>query len=145
MLGGMSKSYRPSYRANANYEPVEGDTLGNPVYAQVSFQLFNEHARILHEAVKKSGKNRSEYIRDIVIPFAASDIGAEVDMDGYGADPIAKLAKEAGMTKPQYMRWAAQQFAREQMRKKAPNTGVVRGANESGEQRLELSFSEDEK
>ncbi len=61
---------------------------------------------------------RAQYMRHVLIPHAAEDVGVKVDMSGYGgSDPITAAAKVKGMTKAQYIEWSSMEMARMMLEK----------------------------
>ncbi len=82
----------------------------------VTFRCYELHADIIGRAAEKVGKSLSDYCRDIVIPWAASDLGERLPHlpkleQGRHQNLIAKAAKLVGLTPEQFERKAAEQAA----------------------------------
>lgn len=96
----------------------------------VTFRSYQIDASAIDRAAAKAGKSLSDYCRDIIIPWAYSDLGERrpplppLEAGRY-ANMIDAAAAQAGMTREAFERHAAEQVA-------AAALGVA-GPSESGE------------
>jgi uncharacterized protein (DUF1778 family) len=76
-------------------------------------RVYSLHADIVRRAAAKAGKTISEYVGDVVVPWAASDLGEamprlpKLERGRYKA-MVEQAAKRAGMTPAQWERHAAE-------------------------------------
>ncbi len=95
----------------------------------VTFRCYEIDASAIDRAAAQAGKSLSDYCRDIVIPWAYSDIGEHRPNlpslePGRYANMVEAAAKKAGMTRADFERHAAEAMA-------AAALGVA-GPEESG-------------
>jgi len=97
---------------------MQGDTVGAYSYINIGCEVYREHVGIIDKAATLYGMTRAQYMRHVLIPHAAEDVGIKVDMSGYGgSDPITAAAKSKGMTKAQYIEWSSMEMARMMLEK----------------------------
>jgi uncharacterized protein (DUF1778 family) len=83
--------------------------------ANVTFRTYALYADLMRRAAKAQGVRLSDYIRDLVVPQAARDLGEElpplprIEKGRYGSAE-AKAAKARGMSLDDFRAWAAQQM-----------------------------------
>lgn len=82
----------------------------------ITFRCYEIHGTIVERAAERAGKSLSDYCRDIIIPWAASDMGEKLPPmpkleRGRHAAMVSKAAKLLGLTPEQFERKAAEQAA----------------------------------
>jgi hypothetical protein len=82
----------------------------------VTFRTYTAHAELVEQAAEKAGKTLSEYCRDVMIPYAAKDLGVPVpslpDMKrGRFTEIVTEAAKITGLTPEEFMRQASERLA----------------------------------
>lgn len=82
----------------------------------VTFRTYEIDASAIERAAHKAKKSLSDYCRDVVIPWAYSDLGERRPHlppleQGRHASIVAKAAKAVGLTVEQFERRAAEQAA----------------------------------
>jgi uncharacterized protein (DUF1778 family) len=99
-------------------------------------RIYSVHADLVRRAAAKADKSISEYVGDVVVAWAASDIGEKVV-------PLPKLergrykrlvdeaAKRAGMTRAQWERHAAETLSAQALG--IPTPDDARAPSKSGE------------
>lgn len=102
----------------------------------ITFRCYEIHGAIVERAAERAGKSLSDYCRDIMIPWAASDLGETLPPmprleRGRHASMIAKAAKAVGLTPEQFERRAAEQAAAAALGMLGPDEA------ESGERRAQ--------
>ncbi len=96
----------------------------------VTVRCYEVDALAIQRAADKAGKTLSDYCRDVLIPWAYSDLGEKrptlppLERGRYGS-MVEQAAKALGMTREQFERQAAEERA-------AQALGVA-GPGESGE------------
>lgn len=89
----------------------------------ISTKVTLEHGRLIREAAELKGcRSVAQYVREVVLPWAASDLGgreAPVDFSQYRRhlvrstrDLIAEAAHKAGLSTREFMKRAALESAR---------------------------------
>ncbi len=84
----------------------------------VTFRAYAIQVELIRRAADHTGKRLSDYIRDLVVPQAARDLGEDepnlpkIERGRYGSI-VAKAAKARGMSREDFEAWAAQQLALE--------------------------------
>jgi hypothetical protein len=124
LLDAMSKAKRAGRKAQGMHM-LQG--MSSPMMYEtrnITFRLFRFQADLLDRAAKHSGKTTSEYIRDLIVPQAAKDLGEEVppmlmpERGRYGS-PEAKAAKALGVSREELRELATQDFAARILAEKA--------------------------
>lgn len=82
----------------------------------ITFRCYEIHGAIVDRAAARAGKSLSDYCRDLVIPWAASDVGERLPPmpkleRGRYSTMLAKAAKAVGLTPEQFEKKAAEQAA----------------------------------
>ena len=102
-------------------------------FVTVSFRCYVKHAKIVDQAAKKAHKSVADYVRQVTLDWAASDIG--VPAPDYSVlprftDTVEAVAKSKGMTKQQYLySLAAEDIAKERAQAKGRTDTVMRRAD----------------
>lgn len=76
-------------------------------------QVYTNHYDLVYEAARKRGLTVAQYVREVVLAWAASDLGApSPDLSGYASsDLIVSAAREEGITAREFMLRAARKEA----------------------------------
>jgi hypothetical protein len=91
---------------------------GTNMYAtqNVTFRAYEVQIDLIRRAAERTGKKQSDYIRDLIVPQAAADLGEELPpmptiKRGRFSSAVARAAKARGLSPEDFKEWAAQQFA----------------------------------
>lgn len=88
--------------------PPTMDQTENPYRTRnVTFRMYALLVDLVHRAADATDKNLSDYIRDIIVPVAAKDLGEEPPelprlKRGRYSSMIAQAAKAAGMSREDF-------------------------------------------
>lgn len=92
--------------------------MTNPTYGtkNITFRTYDVYADAIERAAKKAGKSISDYARDILAPFAYSDLGERMPnlpqiMKGRYSSIVAQAAKASGESTQAFMQRAAREVA----------------------------------
>jgi uncharacterized protein (DUF1778 family) len=82
----------------------------------ITFRTYGVYVDAIERAAAKAGKTISDYARDILAPFAYSDLGERMPnlpaiQRGRYSSMINQAAKASGVTKEEFMQRAAQEVA----------------------------------
>lgn len=86
----------------------------------ITFRCYVVHGDLVDRAAAKHGKTLSDYCRDVVIPWAASDLGEKVTTmpvlaRGRHASMVNEAAKKRGLTREEFERLAVEQMAAKEL------------------------------
>ena len=117
-LRAIRKSDRPSSRPY-----VRSEEKSDYDYAQVGFRVYGSHAKLIARGAEKAGKSIADYLRDIVLPMVALDVGMPcpeyASLSG-AIDLVAQAASRAGLSVREYERRVAREQAAKELRSYAP-------------------------
>lgn len=76
-------------------------------YVNLNFRVLGLHAALVHEAADKAGMTGSAYMRQVLLTYAAADLGAHApDLSPYSGDNVSLAAKKMGVTRDQFVELA---------------------------------------
>lgn len=84
----------------------------------ISFRVSPEQQDQIERAAQKAGKSVSDYAREVLGPWAASDLGERPALQAVrrAPSPVAVAAAARGMTRDQYRQFAAEALAQADLR-----------------------------
>lgn len=94
---------------------------GEISYVHMGFRVLQQHAALIHAAASAEGLTLAAYMRGVVVPWAASDLGQGApDMSVYEhVDIVGEAAKAAGLSVREYSAQAARNAAAQDLGIKA--------------------------
>lgn len=76
-------------------------------FVNLNFRVYGRDAALVHEAAEKSGLTGSAYMRQVLLTYAAADLGRESpDLSPYAGDHVSLAAKRLGMTRDAFVELA---------------------------------------
>ncbi len=90
----------------------------------ISFRVSEDQQDQIARAAMAAGKSVSDYARDILVPWAASDLGERPSQlpPKREPSPVARAAAARGMTRDQYRQFAAEALALADLRPQAASS-----------------------
>lgn len=82
----------------------------------LSFQAIPSHWQLVHDAAKAKGLSIADYLRRVVLEWAASDLGQPPpDLSIYTPDLVAQAARKLGMSPREFSAKAVRDAAERAM------------------------------
>jgi len=83
-------------------------------YVTLAFRALGKHAKLVHAAADKKGVSAADYMRHVVLEWAASDLGVpipDLTAPASASAMIAQAAKARGVSTREFMQQAAREVA----------------------------------
>lgn len=126
----MNQSNRPSNRPAPGI-PSQYETKN------ITFRTYGVYVDAIERAAAKGGKSISDYARDILAPFAYSDLGERMPplppiQRGRYSSMISQAAKATGQTREEFMQRAAQEVAARMLSESGEHPAASISAKKAG-------------
>lgn len=105
-------------------------------FVTLSCRVFGKDARLVHRAAEKQNESAANYMRRIVLDWAASDLGVPAPTYTATERPsvlIAEAAKKRGLTTREFLHQAAREIAERDRVSSDPGPGKKRPTQPVGQ------------